>query len=41
MEILEGWNGATEVSFAGQIKADGYAPDAASAIDLAKGLLEK
>ncbi|GAG47270.1 unnamed protein product, partial [marine sediment metagenome] len=28
-------------SFADQIKADGYAPDAASAIDLAKGLLEK
>ena len=28
-------------SFADQIKADGYAPDAASAVDLAKGLLEK
>ncbi len=28
-------------SFADQIKADGYAPDAASAIDLAKGLLGK
>ena len=28
-------------SFADQINADGYAPDAASAVDLAKGLLEK
>jgi 5-methyltetrahydrofolate--homocysteine methyltransferase len=28
-------------SFADQIKVDGYAPDAASAVDLAKGLLEK
>jgi len=28
-------------SFADQINADGYAPDAASAVDLAKGLLQK
>ncbi|UCC38580.1 MAG: corrinoid protein [Candidatus Aminicenantes bacterium] len=28
-------------SYADEIKADGYAPDAASAVDLVKGLLEK
>ncbi len=28
-------------SYAEEIKADGYAPDAASAIDLTKDLLEK
>jgi 5-methyltetrahydrofolate--homocysteine methyltransferase len=32
---------ALTYSFAEQIKADGYAPDAASAVDLVKDLLNK